>query len=185
MNTHDNAGAARRKLSDILNGGGDALKKAWDTTAAADDFNPLPAGTYIARLVSGELTTAKTGTPGYKLTFRVLEGEYAGRQLWCDIWLTPAALPMAKRDLAKLGITTLDQLETPVPPGMRCSVKVTLRKDDDGTERNRVKAFDVIGVDTTDDEAFAPQPPNAGGPGAVRAGTLIPEPPTSPMEAGR
>jgi hypothetical protein len=155
---HDttNAGAARRKLSDILNGGGESLRLAWANTAAASDFTPLPAGTYVARIVSGELATAKSGTPGYKLTFKVLEGEYAGRQFWHDIWLTAAALPMAKRDLGKLGVTSLEQLEKPLPPGIRCGVKLALRRGDDGTEYNRVRAFDVIGIDKPEDDDFAP-----------------------------
>jgi len=148
----------RRRLSDILNGGADSLRSQWSTTEAAGDFTPLPAGVYVARIASGELSKAKSGTPGYKLCFRVLEGEHAGRLLWHDVWLTAAALPMAKRDLAKLGVLTLDQLEAPLPPGMRCTVKVTLRREDDGTEHNRVKHFDVTGIDTdpTADDAFAP-----------------------------
>jgi hypothetical protein len=152
-----NTGAARRKLSDILNGVGESLRLAWANTAAASDFLPLPAGTYIARIVGGELTTAKSGTPGYKLTFKVLEGEHAGRQFWHDVWLTAAALPMAKRDLGKLGITSLEQLEKPLPAGIRCKVKLALRRADDGTEYNRVRAFDVVGIDKPEDDDFAPR----------------------------
>ena len=74
----------RRKSSDILNGGADALRTAWASAEAATEFAPLPDGTYIARIVSGGLNTAKKGTPGYKLTFRVIEspsgGEHVGRQ---------------------------------------------------------------------------------------------------------
>ena len=118
------------------------LSRAWGETQAAEDFAPLPSGEYVARIVGGELFTSKTkGTAGYKLAFRVLEGDHQGRQFWHDVWLTPAALPMAKRDLAKLGVTALEQLERPLPPGIRCKVKLALRKDDDGTEYNRVTIF--------------------------------------------
>jgi hypothetical protein len=151
-----NAGAARRRLSDILNGGGESLRSAWASTAAASDFAPLPAGTYVARIVAGELAAAKSGTPGYKLTFKVLEGEHAGRQFWHDVWLTAAALPMAKRDLGKLGITSLDQLEQPLPPGIRCKVKLALRRNDDGAEYNRVRSFEVLGIDKPEDDDFPP-----------------------------
>ncbi len=164
-----------RRLTDILQGGDrDRLAQAWGQTQAATDFAPLPAGTYIARIVCGELSTAKSGTPGYKLAFRVLEGEYEGRQFWHDVWLTAAALPMAKRDLGKLGITSLEQLERPLPPGIRAKCKVALRKDDDGTEYNRVRSFEVLGIDPVDDDDFAPgcalSPFNDGGgtlPGAA------------------
>jgi hypothetical protein len=154
-------GAQRRKLSDILTGGAGSLLDAWESTEAASDFAPLPAGTYAARLIAGELFTAKSGTPGYKLTFKVIEGEHAGRQFWHDVWLTAAALPMAKRDLGKLGVKSVEQLEKPLPPGIRCSCKLALRRDDDGTEYNRVRSFDVIGIDAdpTADDDFPPTEP--------------------------
>jgi len=135
------------KLSDILHGNTDSLRDQWDNTEAAKDFAPLPAGTYIAHIVSGELEKAGTGTPGYKLKFKVIDGDHAGRLFWHDVWLTPTALPMAKRDLAKLGVTDLDQLEQPLPQGIRCKVKLALRREDDGSEFNRVRSFEVIGID--------------------------------------
>lgn len=149
----------RKSLSDILaNGARDTLSRAWGETQAAGDYGtPLPAGEYVARIVGGELFTSRTkGTAGYKLTFRALEGDHAGRQFWHDVWLTPAALPMAKRDLAKLGVTSLEQLERPLPPGIRCKAKLSLRRDDDGIEYNRVRSFEVIGIDPPETDAFAP-----------------------------
>ena len=150
----------KRSLSDILAAGDQGrLQDAWAHTKAAEDFAPLPAGEYVARITAGECFNAKTnGTPGYKLSFRVLEGDYEGRQFWHDVWLTPAALPMAKRDLGKLGVTSLEQLETPLPPGIRCKVKLVLRKDDDGTPHNRVLAFEAVDIDAPEDDAFAPDP---------------------------
>ncbi len=162
---------ARKSLSDILREGDrQSLSRAWGETQAAGDFASLPAGEYVARIVVGELTTSRTkGTPSYKLTFRVLEGEHRGRQFWHDVYLTPAALPMAKRDLSKLGVTALEQLERPLPPGIRCRVKLTLRRDDDGTETNKVRRFDVLGIDPPDADAFAPaaSPSSGNGSGAV------------------
>ncbi len=146
------------KLSDILGGGDDdRLRQAWAESETAEDFKPLPAGEYVARIIGGELSTSKTkGTPAYKLTFKVLEGDHADRQFWHDIWLTPAALPMAKRDLGKLGVENLEQLENPLPPGIRCKVKLAMRKDDDGAEYNRVRRFEVWGIDPPETDAYAP-----------------------------
>jgi hypothetical protein len=150
----------RKSLVDVLNGGTDraALARAFAEAEAADDLRPLPAGTYRARLTSGELVNAKSGTPGYAMTFAVDEGEHKGRKLWHTAWLTPAALPVTKRDLAKLGVTSLDQLDQPLPAVFVCDVRVALRADDDGTERNRVVKFDVVGVieNPTVDPDFAP-----------------------------
>lgn len=149
----------RKSLMDILHCQGDreSLYRVWQETQAAEDFAPLPPGEYVARLVGGELASSKTkGTPAFKMTFRVLEGEHEGHCFWHDVYLTPAALPMAKRDLAKVGVTALEQLERPLPPGIRCRAKLVLRRDDDGTEYNRVRSFEVIGIDEPEQDAFAP-----------------------------
>ena len=148
----------RKSLSDILrNGDRESIARAWGETQAAEDFTLLPPGEYIARIVGGELSTSKTkGTAGYKLVFRVLEGDHHGRHFWHDVWLTPAALPMAKRDLAKIGVTALEQLESPLPPGIRCKCKLVLRRDDDGAEHNKLQRFEVIGIDPPEVDPFAP-----------------------------
>src|SRR5262249_10545058 len=103
----------RKKLSDILQFKSDRenLTSLWKTTAAAAEFAPLPKGEYTFRILAGELFKSSRGTPGYKLTLEVTEGEFEGRRAWCDFWLTPAALPMAKRDLAKIGVNNPEQLE--------------------------------------------------------------------------
>lgn len=150
-------------LTDLLHDAAADLRDAWSRTDAARDLEPLPAGTYIAHVHGIKLFRAKTGTPGAKIRFDVLEGEHAGRRLFFDCWLTPAALPCSKRDLAKLGITELDQLESgALPPGrIRCKVRVAQHRADDGRTFDRVRAFDVIGIDDPPadpslDPAFGP-----------------------------
>jgi hypothetical protein len=153
MSTH-----TRKSLVDVLAGTSrDELARQFAETAAAGDMVPLPRGTYRCRVTDGELVTSKGGTPGYSLTFTVDDGEHRGRKLWHTAWLTPAALPMTKRDLAKLGVTSLDMLDGPLPPGFVCDAKVVARADDDGVERNRVVSFVVVEVlaDPTADDDFA------------------------------
>lgn len=159
--------AERKKLTDILHGSDrESLARQWNETTAADEFAPLPPGEYETIVACGELFTAKTkGTAGYKLTFEVLHGDYKGRKVWHDIWLTPAALPLAKRDLAKIGVTELSQLERPLPARFQCKVKLALRKNDDGIEYNRVLSFECIGVEKAD--PFAPHTEKAEGDGVV------------------
>jgi hypothetical protein len=152
----------RKRLSDILqlNGDRERLTSLWKTTAAAAEFALLPKGEYTFRILAAELFTSKRGTPGYKLTLEVTEGDFEGRRAWCDFWLTPAALPMAKRDLAKLGITELEQLDRPLPPGILIKGKLALRTDDDGNESNRLVRFECVGIEKGD--AFAPAASNQG-----------------------
>ena len=147
------------KLSDILNGSGSDFNDRWNTTEAAGDFGAVPRGEYVCH-AKGELESSRTNrTPGYKIEFTILDGDFKGRKLWHDCWLTPAALPHSKRDLAKLGITSPEMMERPLPRGIRCEVVVVLRKDDDGIERNKVQTFEVTGIDKPEADAFAPKPP--------------------------
>jgi hypothetical protein len=148
----------RKSLVDVLNGPSrDELARQFAEAEAAGDMVPLPRGTYRSRVTDGEVVSSKSGTPGYQVVFTVDDGEHRGRKLWHTAWITPAAMPMTKRDLAKLGVTSLDMLDRPLPVGIVCDVKVVLRVDDDGVERNRVASFDVVEVlaDPTADADFA------------------------------
>ena len=152
----------RKNLADVLGGARADLARQFEEAEVAGDLAPLPRGTYRCRLTGGELTTAKSGTPGFALTFSVDDGEHKGRKLWHNVWLTPAALPLAKRDLGKIGITSLAMLDRPLPAGFVCVVKAVVRADDDGVERNRVATFDVVEVldDPTADSDFPSPLPN-------------------------
>ncbi len=146
------------KLLDILNQGTlESLKEEWDRSEAAGESGPVPPGDYIAHIIEGNLDTSKKkGTPGFKLTFRVCEGDYAGRLFWHDIWLTPAALPFAKRELGKIGVSDLSELERPVPQGIRCLCTVLRQFGEDGGDYNRVRTFQVIAIDEPEADASAP-----------------------------
>lgn len=51
-----------------------------ETAAKNMDFDPLPPGRYKAHLTNSEVVATKAGTGELlKLTFEVLEGDYAGR----------------------------------------------------------------------------------------------------------
>jgi hypothetical protein len=157
--------AERKRLSDILlNSERERLERTWSTTKPAADLKPIPAGDYHCRITSGELFTSKGGTPGYKVVLEVLDGEHAGRRVWHDVWLSEAAVAIAKRDLGKLGIERPEQLERPLPDGIIVAARVTLRRNDDGTEFNRVARFDVVAVEPPAPEPFAPgeDEPDAG-----------------------
>jgi hypothetical protein len=152
--------SSRKSLTDILEGvSRDELARQFEAVEAAPDYTPLPRGSYKAEVSSGELTTSASGTPGYTLGFTVCEGELKGRRLWHTLWLTQAAMPMTKRDLAKLGVVRLEQLEKPMPLGIICQLSVVVRTDDDGETRNRVSRMDVIEIrpDATADEDFSEQ----------------------------
>jgi hypothetical protein len=155
----------RKKLMDILRqpGGRDQLTRLWETTTPAEEFVPLPPGDYTFRILSGDLFRAKTGTPGYRWTLEVTEGQYKGRLAWADFWLTADALPMTKRDLAKIGIDSLADLEQPLPPGILIRGRLIIRRSDDWYECNRLLRFECAGVEEEDANPFAPTPDQLSG----------------------
>lgn len=158
----------RKRLTDILsqgNGGGNWIDGNWGDTAPAPEFGPIPSGSYEAHLIEKLPFNAKTGTPGIKLTFSILDGPFKGRRLWFDIWLTDQAKPQALRDFAKLGIRNKAQIEMPLPADkrIRCRLIVGLSKSDTtGDLYNVIKRFEPIGVDDVEVDPFAP--PTNGGP---------------------
>lgn len=163
------------RLSDILNGSSGGFNDVWNSTPTAGDSGPVPRGEYECHVSKGELESSRTkGTPGYKVEFTILDGEFKGRRLWLDCWLTPAALPQSKRDLGKLGIMTPEQMEQPLPRGIRCRVQAVVRSDDDGIERNHVRTFAVIGIDPSEVDAFAPMPPGDEPGGGADASSDVP-----------
>ena len=107
--------------------------------------------------MEGALFNAKGGTPGYKLTLEVREGEHAGRRLWHDVWLSEAAISLAKRDLGKIGVSSLEQLERPLPEGIIATAKAALRRSDSGEEFNRITRFEVVAVEPPAPEPYAPK----------------------------
>jgi hypothetical protein len=152
----------RKSLVDVLGETRDKLARQFEQTEAAGDMVTLPRGVYRCRVTDGEpVTSKKSQTPGYQIVFTVDDGDHKGRKLWHTAWLTDAAMPMSKRDLAKLGVTSLDMLDRPLPACFVCDVKVALRADDDGVVRNRVVSFTVVDVladPTADDDFGSPLP---------------------------
>ncbi len=49
----------------------------------ATDFEPLPAGKYLAVITDSEMKPTKSGTGSFlALTFQIIDGPYKGRLLW-------------------------------------------------------------------------------------------------------
>ena len=55
----------------------------------ATDFEPIPAGKYLAIISNSEMKPTKTGSGTYlELTFQVIEGQYKNRLLWSRLNLS-------------------------------------------------------------------------------------------------
>ena len=62
------------------------------TVDPATDFEPLPAGKYLAVITDSEMKPTKAGTGHYlQMTFQVIDGPFKNRLLWSR--LNPANVP--------------------------------------------------------------------------------------------
>ncbi len=77
-----------------------------NTVEPADDFEPIPAGKYVAVITDSEMKPTKTGNGSYlQLTFQVLEGPCANRFLWARLNLdnsNATARKIAQQDLSSI-----------------------------------------------------------------------------------
>lgn len=168
----------KKKLSEIVKNMS-ALKQQWSQTAPAPDTDtPVPAGVYVCDLLDGAAFESRGGTPGYKVTLKVREGEFTGRLVWHDFYLSEKALPYTLRALTKIGITRPEQLDEPLPAGLVVRAKVVINKRDDGAERNEVRSWELVAV-------VAPEPGLTPPPEAPNPWDVSLDGPDVPGEDGR
>lgn len=70
------------------------------------DFEPIPAGKYLAMITESEMKPNKSGTGGYlQLTFQILDGLYKNRFVWARLNLNnpnATAVKIAHGELSAL-----------------------------------------------------------------------------------
>lgn len=70
------------------------------------DFEPVPAGKYLAAITESEMKPTKVGTGHYlQLTFQILEGPCKGRYLWARLNLdnpNATAVQIARSELSAI-----------------------------------------------------------------------------------
>ena len=112
------------------------------------EFEPIPAGKYLAMVTDSEMKPTKSGSGSYlQLTFQVLEGEYKGRFLWARLNLHNAnatAVQIARAELSAICraigvLTPQDSVELhnlPLVITVKCK-----RRDDTGDISNELKGY--------------------------------------------
>lgn len=72
----------------------------------ATDFDPIPAGKYLAVITESEVKPNKAGTGSYlQFTIQVIDGEYKGRFLWARLNLdnpNETAVKIARGELSAI-----------------------------------------------------------------------------------
>lgn len=112
------------------------------------DFDPLPAGKYVAAITESEMKPTKNGSGHYlQLTFTVLEGEYKNRVLWARLNLNnpnATTVKIARSELSAICRATgvmapKDSVELHNLP---LAITVKLKKrDDTGEMTNEIKGY--------------------------------------------
>jgi hypothetical protein len=114
----------------------------------ATDFDPIPAGKYLAIISDSEMKPTKSGNGSYlELTFQVIEGQYKNRLLWTRLNLdnpNATAVQIARSELSSICraaglMTPKDSAELHNLP-MVISVKCK-KRDDTGDVTNEIKGY--------------------------------------------
>jgi len=118
------------------------------TVEPTTDFEPIPAGKYLAVITDSEMKQTKNGNGSYlELTFQVIDGEYKGRNLWARLNLdnpNETAVKIARGELSAIcravGVMSpKDSVELHNLP-MLITVKCK-RREDTGDVVNEVKGY--------------------------------------------
>lgn len=106
---------------------------------------PVPDGTYLVTVDEAGEKTSQKGTPGISLRLKILTGEFEGRVLFDDLWLTQNALGYVLHRLQCLGVKVPEGEFTIQPQGLvsrRAKVIVRQELDQKDQPRARVKGWE-------------------------------------------
>ena len=119
-----------------------------NTVEPTTEFDPVPAGKYLAVITASEMKPTKNGNGQYlELQFQIIEGECANRNVWARLNLSnpnAQAVQIARAQLSAICravgvITPNDSCELhnlPLVVDVRCK-----KREDTGDIVNEVKSF--------------------------------------------
>lgn len=117
------------------------------------NFEPIPAGKYLAAITESEMKPTKTGSGRYlQLTFTIIEGEYKNRVLWARLNLenpNATAVKIARAELSAICHATgvLQPRDSVELHNIPLAIIVKLRKrDDNGELSNEIKGYERKGA---------------------------------------
>ena len=114
----------------------------------ATDFEPLPAGKYLAIITDSEMKPTKSGSGNYlELTFQVIDGPFKGRMLWSRLNLdnpSTQAVQIAQGELSAIcravGVMqpkdSIELHNLPLLVTVKCK-----KRDDTGDVVNEIKGY--------------------------------------------
>ena len=111
------------------------------------DFEPLPAGKYVAVITDSEMKPTKSGTGSYlQLTFTILEGEYKNRVLWARLNLdnpNQLTVKIARSELSAIcrAVGVMQPKDSVELHNLPLVVSVRQKTDADGEVRNEIRGY--------------------------------------------
>ncbi len=114
----------------------------------ATDFEPIPAGKYVAIVTGSEMKPTKSGSGHFlELTFQVIDGPYKNRMLWSRLNLdnpNPQAVQIAQGELSAIcravGVMqpkdSIELHNLPLVITVKCK-----RRDDTGDVTNEIRGY--------------------------------------------
>jgi hypothetical protein len=113
----------------------------------ATDFEPIPAGKYVAVITGSEMKPTKNGNGSYlELTFQVIEGEFKNRLLWARLNLdnpNPLTVKIARSELSALcrAVGVMEPKDSCELHNLPLVISVRQKTDADGEVRNEIKGY--------------------------------------------
>ena len=118
------------------------------TVEPTADFDPLPAGKYVAAITESEMKPTKSGNGHYlQLTFTILEGEYRNRVLWARLNLdnpNQTAVKIARSELSAIcrAVGVMQPKDSVELHNLPLVITVKLKKrEDTGELTNEIKGY--------------------------------------------
>jgi hypothetical protein len=111
------------------------------------DFDPIPAGKYVAVVTNSEMKATKAGNGSFlELTFQVVEGEFKGRLLWARLNLdnpNTLAVKIARGELSAMcrAVGIMEPKDSCELHNLPLVITVKQKTDSDGEVRNEIKGY--------------------------------------------
>lgn len=119
------------------------------TVAPQASFSVLPAGKYIAQVVSSDVKTNKSNTGQYlSLQLEVLDGEFKGRRVFSNITISHTndqAQQIGQGQLSSLcrAVGVMQLTDTSQLHGRPLKIDVKIRQDAQYGDQNDVKGYEA------------------------------------------
>lgn len=119
-----------------------------NTVEPTTDFEPIPAGKYLAVITESEFKPTKSGNGSYlQFTFEILDGPHRGRHLWARLNLdnpNQTAVKIARAELSAIcravGVMapndSVELHDIPLCITVRCK-----KRNDTGEIQNEIKGY--------------------------------------------